>query len=344
MSTGNRKEPYSRLRHTLFAAVLSGCASPPTADQPAPPEARPVAGVVAQNSRFVVVVARDDDSLRALAQRYLGDAGKDWLIAEFNGVTRASPGAALAIPLFAVNPVGVYRDGYQTVPILSYHRFGPKAGRMVVTPEAFAAQLAYLAGNDYRVVRLSDLAEFLAGKKPLPRRAVVITIDDGYASTYQYAYPLLKKYNFPVTAFVYSDFVTASIALNWDQMREMVASGLVDIQPHSKTHTNLTARLNDEDERKYVERLDSEILTPLTVLRHQLQVPVNSFAYPYGDANELIVQRLALAGYRLGVTVNRGGNAFFAHPFMLRRNMIFGQDDLDEFKAKLHFYTEIRLQ
>ncbi len=309
-----------------------------------PIAARVTAGIVAQNDRFVVLVAGRNDSLRTLAQRYLGDADKDWMIAEFNGITRATPGQELVIPLLIVNPVGVYSDGYQTVPILSYHRFGAKPGRMVVTPTVFAEQLAYLARNDYHVIRLTDLIEFLDGKKPLPRHTVVITIDDGYASTYQHAYPLLKKYRFPATAFVYPDFVAASDALNWNQMQEMVASGLVDIQPHSRTHTNLIVRFAGESEEQYIARLDTEILTPLTILRQQLQAPIISFAYPYGDANKYVVERLVQAHYRLGLTVNPGGNPFFAYPFMLHRNMIFGEDDLDAFKAKLHVYTKLRLQ
>ena len=348
MSTGILKRPSSHLWFALLAAVLSGCAAVPQRPVVSPTPAvgaEPIAaGVVAQNNRFVVLVARRNDSLRSLAQRYLGDADKDWMIAEFNGITRTTPGQELVIPLIAVNPVGVYSDGYQTIPILSYHRFGPKPGRMVVTPEAFAEQLAYLARNDYRVIRLADLIGFLEGKKPLPRRTVVITIDDGYASTYQYAYPLLKKYHFPATAFVYSDFATASDALNWDQMQEMVASGLIDIQPHSKTHANLIFRLAGESEEQYVERLDSEIMTPLTILRQRLQVPIISFAYPYGDANKYVVERLAQARYRLGLTVNPGGNPFFTYPLMLDRNMIFGEDDLDAFKSKLHVYTKLRLR
>lgn len=305
---------------------------------------RTVEGVVAQNDRFIVLIARRGDSLRSLAQRYLGDADKDWMIAEFNDITRTTPGQELVIPLIAVNPVGVYGNGYQTVPILCYHRFGPKPGRMVVTPEAFAEQLAYLARNDYRVIRLADLIGFLEGKNPLPQRAVVITIDDGYTSSYQYAYPLLKKYRFPATTFVYSDFIGASDALNWDQMQEMVASGLINIQPHSKTHANLAIRLAGESEGKYVERLESEILTPLSILRQRLQVPISSFAYPYGDTNERVLERLNQARYRLGLTVNPGGNPFFAYPLMLHRNMIFGEDDLDAFKSKLHVYTVIPLR
>ena len=68
---------------------------------------------------------------------------------------------------------------------------------MMVLRRSFAAQLDWLARNDYRVLRLSQLARFLAGKKPLPQRSVVITIDDGYESVYRHALPAAAQVRLP---------------------------------------------------------------------------------------------------------------------------------------------------
>ncbi len=286
----------------------------------------------------MVYLPKRGETLRSVAQGFLADEARGREIAEFNGISELEPGQPLAIPLRPQNPLGVYPDGYQTVPILSYHRFGDKDGRMVVTPDAFAAQLDYLARNGYHVVRLSDLAEFLAGKQPLPRRAVVITMDDGYASVYEHAFPLLKKHGFPATVFIYTDFVGAKDALSWGQMAEMKASGLVDIQSHSKTHSNLSYRLPGETDGAYRERLKMEIRTPLQILQQRLSTSPVSFAYPFGDTNQQVMDQLAKADYRLAVTVDPGGNAFFAYPLMLKRSMIFGDQGLDAFVAKLQVY------
>jgi hypothetical protein len=62
---------------------------------------------------------------------------------------------------------------------------------------------------------------------------------------------------------------------------------------------------------------------------------VRHFALPFGDANETVLASLTRQNYNLAVTVNPGGNAFFSQPLMLRRTMIFGDHDLDAFKAKL---------
>ncbi|HSM77623.1 MAG TPA: hypothetical protein VLT57_08360, partial [Bryobacteraceae bacterium] len=162
----------SRRVSGMFAAglagllAIAGCATaPPQSVLPAPPAAvESPAGVIASNDRFVLYSPAPEDTLASLAQQFLGSEARQWEIADFNAVSRAEPGKILAIPLRPTNPQGVSPDGYQTVPILCYHRVGPRTSRMVVTPDAFAAQLDYLARNSYRVVRLRDLVDFLEGR------------------------------------------------------------------------------------------------------------------------------------------------------------------------------------
>ena len=324
-----------------LALALAGCATPPAPPATVAVQPPPAGQVLARNDRFIIYEPDAGDSLRSLAGAYLGDESKDWMIAEFNGITSVKPGEALVIPLRHLNPAGIREGGYQTVPILVYHRFGAKEDKLVVSPATFAAQLDHLARNDYRVIRLADLLDFLDGKQALPRRSVVITIDDGYASNYHHAYPLLKKYGFPATIFLYTDFAGAADALTWGQMAEMLASGLVDIQPHSKTHVNLSERLAGESDTAYRERLDNEIVVPRDLLRRRLSIQSVSYAYPYGDANEVVVERIAKAGYRLAVTVNPGGNPAFGQPLLRRRTMIFGDQNLEQFKARLHVFNSV---
>lgn len=354
-----RRQIRGWLLASFAGTAIAACAglppsAPPTPQPPAattlPPDkapapvsepSAPTTGVIAKSDRILIYSPKQGESLRSIAREFLGDEERDWEIAALNEVSVAQPGEPLVIPLQPRNPLGVFRDGYQLVPILSYHRIGRKNGKMVVTPEAFAAQLDYLEKNDYRVVRLSELVEFLAGERALPRRSVVITFDDGYASTYVHAFPLLEKHGFPATVFLYTDFVGAKDALTWDQMKEMVASGLIDIQSHSKTHANLADRLPGESADAYRKRVDAEVRSSQRLLEAQLGMPVLSFAYPFGDANSTVLDRLARADYRLAVTVNPGSNPFFAHPLMLQRSMILGDHDLEAFKSKLHVFRQV---
>jgi peptidoglycan/xylan/chitin deacetylase (PgdA/CDA1 family) len=185
------------------------------------------------------------------------------------------------------------------------------------------------------VIRLSQLLGFLQGRRPLPRRSVVITMDDGYESAHRVALPLLRKYGFPATVFVYTDFIGARDAMNWSQLQDLAASGLVDVQAHSKSHRNLIERTASETDEQYRQMLQQEVRAPRETLERRLPVQVRHYALPYGDANETLLDVLTRERYQLALTVNPGGNGFFAQPMMLRRTMIFGGQDLETFKAKL---------
>jgi peptidoglycan/xylan/chitin deacetylase (PgdA/CDA1 family) len=335
-----RSAPFSAA--IVAAIVLAGCAQAPQRP-PTAPEAVVSAqeGVVlARDEAFAVVVTGAGEDLALLAQRYLGDRNKRWRISEFNDIDEVRPGQTVVIPLKATNPTGVYANGHLTVPILCYHRFGARSGQLAVTPAAFEAQMEYLARNGYHVISLAQLTGFIERAEPVPRKSVVLTIDDGYRSTYEVAFPILRKYGFRATVFLYSDFVGAPDALTWAQMKEMEATGLVNIQPHSKTHANLATRLAGETDAKYRERMRTEVDFPIRLIQDRLAASSFAFAYPYGDVNETVIDQLKREDVRVGVTVTPGGNAFYAYPFMLRRSMVFGGDGIDVFRAKLATFVQ----
>jgi peptidoglycan/xylan/chitin deacetylase (PgdA/CDA1 family) len=324
----------------LMLVALAGCSTKslaPPSPPAVPPHARPSVGgeVIARNDRFVVYLPAPGDDLRSIAASLLGSEERDWVIGEYNQVDRAEPGQPLVVPLKSPNPMGVRGGEYQTVPILCYHRFGAGGGKMTVSAASFAAQLEWLSRNGYRVIRLADLVAYLKGEQALPRRSVVITIDDGYESVHRVAFPLLRKHGFPATVFVYTDFIGAGDALNWAQLQELSGSGLIDIQAHSKSHRNLIERGPDETDELYRQALEVEMRAPRELLERKLAGSVKHYALPFGDANEAVLASLAKQSYTLAVTVNPGGNAFFAQPLMLHRTMIFGDHDLEAFKARL---------
>ena len=298
--------------------------------------------IAGRSDRVLIYLPAEGDTLSAVAARLLGGADRAWQIAEANPqlVTatrdKLRTNAPWIVPRVPINTTGAANDSLQTVPILCYHRFGVGSSKMLVAPGNFEAQLDWLQRNGFRVLRLAELTDFLAGREALPQKSVVITIDDGYESVYRYAYPLLKKYGFTATLFVYTDFVGARDGLSWAQLQEMASSGVIDIQSHSKTHRNLIERRAGETDPLYRNAIETEVKQPRQLLERKLTgVRVHHFAYPFGDANELVLDALQKSELNLGVTVNPGGNAFFAQPLMLRRTMIFGDHDLEDFKARL---------
>jgi peptidoglycan/xylan/chitin deacetylase (PgdA/CDA1 family) len=325
----------------VLTAALAGCAREQVRVE-APRDA-----VVARTDDFVIVRTSGRDTLPDLARTYLNDEAKAAAIAEANGIQSLTPGQVLVIPLRSGKGWAVDADGYQVVPILCYHQFGPgnrTRNKMEVSQSAFEQQMAWLKDNGYTVVSLADMDAFLQGTKALPPRSVVITIDDGYRSTYEVAFPVLKKYGFPATVYVYTDFVGAGLALTWAQMQEMQASGLIDIESHSKTHTSMALLPNESNGQVYKERVSKEVVTPDGILSSKLGKPIKHFAYPYGDTSPTVLSILQERDYDTATTVQRGPNPPFADPLLLRRDMVYSDDKLSDFQKYIVVRVDMKLR
>ncbi|TFG35675.1 MAG: polysaccharide deacetylase, partial [Desulfobacterales bacterium] len=109
------------------------------------------------------------------------------------------------------------------VTVLIYHRFGEdRYPTTNVSAERFREQLAYLMINNYQVISVSDLVSAIEHKTPLPDKAVVITIDDGYRSVFDVAWPILQSFGYPFTVFLYVKGIDSGSQayMTWDQVRE----------------------------------------------------------------------------------------------------------------------------
>ena len=310
----------------------------PTATEPSSTGGHPQAQgrVLARGERQLVYRPATGDTFEGMATRFLGSPELAWMLSDAAGLVQPMPERPLVVPLRPINPLGVGPDGVQTVPILCYHRLGGGSSKMVVSPANFEAQMNWLVRNGYRVIRLADLPPFLAGERPLPQRSVVITFDDGYESVHRHAWPVLKRLGLPATVFVYTDFLGGGDALTWPQLQEMQSSGLIDVQSHSKSHRNLIERRPGETDERYRSAIDAELRVPREMLERRVAgAKVQHLAYPFGDANDVVLDTAARQGVVLAATVVPGGNGFYAPPLLLRRTMIFGDMTLDAFRARL---------
>ena len=115
---------------------------------------------------------------------------------------------------------------HYTVPIITYHSIGYQNDALSVSPENLDRQLAYLKNNHYNVISLDALVEGIKNNKKF-EKTVVITFDDGRKDNYQYAYPILKKYHFPVTIFLASNLVNNNPGfMTWDDVRTMMKDNI----------------------------------------------------------------------------------------------------------------------
>ena len=334
--------PPSPLPPTTFPAAPPRLPeAPPSAVLPPPPSVPPEApSFVRTFPRFVAVVVQTGDTFSSLAEKYLQDSSLDWLISEFNKIDRLSPGQELIIPLRFRGRGGVSLSGYQTVPVVVYHKFAKKStDLMTLSENAFEEQMRFLKEKGYRVISVDAFFDFLDYRVPLPPKAVVITIDDGWRSFYDIAFPILKRYGYPATLFVYTDFISGRRGtLDWAILAEMSKAG-IDIQSHTKTHRNLDRRNAPESFPEYFEALRREITEAADQIQRKLNKKVTYLAYPYGDTNSLTIALLQKLGYRGAFTVERGSNPFFSHPYRIRRSMIYGNFDLQDFEKNLAVFS-----
>ncbi|MEJ2726044.1 MAG: polysaccharide deacetylase family protein [Deltaproteobacteria bacterium] len=185
------------------------------------PEEETTEALVFQSKDYLVYRLESDESPARLAERFLKDRNQSWVIEDANNGIPFKKGRMVVIPLKEQNKGGLRAEGYQVVPVLCYHHFDENCHSSLCTPiSLFEGHMRYLKEEGYRVIPMRKLLGFLNYGNALPKRAVVLTIDDGYRSAYDIAYPILKKYGFTATLFIYTDFVEASAsALTWDHLR-----------------------------------------------------------------------------------------------------------------------------
>jgi peptidoglycan/xylan/chitin deacetylase (PgdA/CDA1 family) len=326
--------------------VITGC----TLFEPKPErteEPTPVSAVLKPDSplhplkHYKMVTVQPGDTLSSLAARHLGDSASAWKIAEINVVEVVKPGDLLIIPLSPLEKGGLSLRGHQTVPILTYHKFSDRVSDAVtVTRKAFEDQMRLLKNRGYQVISLDQFFDFLELRDSIPRKAVVITFDDGWRSTYDIAFPILKKYGYPATLFVYTDFINESgSGMTWAMLKEMMSGG-VSIQSHTKSHRYLDRRQGKESFRKYFDAIKEEMEESARIIRRRLNVEVKYLAYPYGDTNHLVAALAERLGYRGALTVEREGNSCSVHRYRVKRSMIYGHFDLEDFEKNLKVFNE----
>lgn len=189
-----------------------------------------------------------------------------------------------------------------------YHSVGYNKIFFTVKPENFKKQMAYLSAKGYSVIPLAKLVDMVKNKEKILAKTVVLTFDDGFSDNYFDVLPILKKYNFPATVFLPTSFIggekkseSTGISLkclDWPQIKEMHESGLIDFEPHTNSHRELT-RVSSEEARK-------DILNSREIIETTLNKKCHFFAYPRGKYNEEIVEILKENGFLAAVTVNSG--------------------------------------
>ncbi len=215
-----------------------------------------------------------------------------------------TPVLVAVAPTPTPTPLPARGPSTSSVAVLGYHRFeNPPHDSLAIATKDFEGQMQRLKDTGVTVISMSDFLAWRRGEKDVPTRSAVITIDDGYVSGYSEAWPILKKFGYPVTMFVYTNYIgTGGKSISWQQLAEMRDAG-VDIGSHTVSHDRLTAKKGRTD-ADYETWLTNELRGSKEMLESRLGVPVRTLAFPYGLANEQVRVAGAKAGYEAQFTVN----------------------------------------
>jgi len=289
---------------------------------------------------YSVVKATSKDTLKTLANRYMEDPEKAWIIAAYNRIDSVKEGDIVIIPRTPLNLGGIQDGRLQTIPVLTYSGFSEDVSDAITIKRTdFVAQMQYLKDKGYTPVALDRFYDFLEFKEQAPEKAVVITIDDVGQSTFSVAFPVLQQFGYPATVFVATDLVSGKgNALDWDQIRQMHESG-IGIGHRTKTLRNLTRRLGDETFEDYIIAVDREMTVPSLQFKTELSMAPEFFAYPFGATNELVISLLKKNKFRGALTLSKGSNPFFTNNYLVKRNPVPGNMSLAEFE-KLFVFSQ----
>ena len=212
-----------------------------------------------------------------------------------------------------------------------------------VTTAKLIEQFAWFNDNGFVPVSVDEILAARSGGKPLPEKAVLLTFDDGYVSFYTRVFPLLKSYNYPAVLAVVDSWMDvggkagdnsvdyagvrmpSSAFLNWNQVREMVKSGLVEVASHTYgshkgiianpqgnlepavvTHGYNKVTQHYETDAEYAQRLRSDFTATARKIAHETGRAPRIMVWPYGQYNQFAIDAAAEAGMTITMTLDDG--------------------------------------
>ena len=155
-----------------------------------------------------------------------------------------------------------------------YHRFEEnKYPSTNIKIEDFKKHLEIIENEDIYFINPKNFKiELLENKN---KRKILLTIDDGFLSFYENAWPILKKKQIPFILFVSTREVGSSGYMNWEQIKTLAKENFVEIGNHSHTHEYLI----DEDAKT----IKDDISTSIKIFKKQLGRNSDFFSYPFGE-------------------------------------------------------------
>ncbi|HAJ2336981.1 polysaccharide deacetylase family protein [Escherichia coli] len=247
------------------------------------------------------------------------------------------------------------------LPVLMYHHVTPKPGLVTISPETFRAQMKWLAKSGWKTVTAQELELFYLGKA-LPRKSVMLTLDDGWLDNWFYVYPVLQEFNLKAHIFLITGLVgngpvrkntgthfshkecihliqqkrAEEVILSWNEVREMRDSGLIEFHLHTHFHTrwDRIAPLNGPENL-----LKADILNGREMMKYMLGSCSQHLCWPEGYYTKEYIEIAKDLGFSYLYTTERRMNNYHNGPLRIGRISTKERESTAWLKRRLFCYT-----
>lgn len=203
------------------------------------------------------------------------------------------------------------------LPIIMYHSIlknPSSAGKYVISPDVLETDMKYLSENGYTTVLGRDVINYVKRGEPLPEKPIMLTFDDGYLNNLTYALPLLEKYDMKAVISVVGEYSErfsenddhnpSYSHLSWEEIKQCVASGRIEIGNHTYNMHMQGARRGsmkkkDESEAEYKTALINDITKAQKLLEENCGIVPTIFTYPYGAVSNASLNVIKEMGFEM---------------------------------------------
>jgi len=253
----------------------------------------------------------------------------------------------------------------QTINVLTYHDVVPNAKKSIfsVSRSSLVAQLDYLESTGYVPISLSLLDNVRNGRAKLPKKAILLTFDDGLKSYYDFVWPLLKIYGYPSVVSVVSAWIDGKEIppeyrgklMSWKQLqalkddrnvelishthnmhRSIISNPQGNAAPASYTRQYFPVENTYETEKAFSDRIYNDLAFSVQRFNQMLGFSPRAIAWPYGYYDSVMVEEASKLGMIYQLTLDDRITTIELLP-QVNRRLVFNASGIDSFIAGLNY-------
>jgi hypothetical protein len=286
------------------------------------------------SDKFIIIKTEQGDNFAELAEKYLNDPEKGWLISEFNNIEHLREGREVIIPLDPFKLGGLSSEGFQAVPILNYTG---------ILKNEFSNQLKILLDAGYSVAGMPELLAFFEFRNQLPEKTVVLTFEISPNDFELNILPVLIQNNVPAILFISLPELEKSTELEKEFLK-----GLAEHNISLNARGGSDFRVEDiSDYKSFQDYFNYHSANIAGLKKHLMALNTGSCIFYAAAAKKnttLLVNLLKKNGFT-GAFNNEGeSNPFFTDMFNISRKTVDGKSNITEIRDNMTVFIRQELK